>query len=355
MSDAPTLGRRCVERSELEHLLRGDGPGHSAPTYQCAAAAMEEVAARLSLDPLMLPERVIQIGPHRLCVDQKWNADTAADNTGSACWPGSQLLAYYLLSPAAHAGVLRDLAPASVEAATSSCRLMELGCGGAVIPSTCLALAFPDIAVTLADRTTHVRPNRCTIARHLSVTTIAERIVLARRRVQVCLLCFAQPRVCPPTLPLWQLLELAAQNVGRNLGTGARGVGRCTFAQVDWGAPLPAGVVAASFDVIICAELLYDVSAVPLLLKTVWHSPPCSRAQRCRHPVCRTCTLRVRQAAVCLLDATPETRVYCGRGGARAQSLATATLAGNDSFSGKEQNVLRARCEKQPSDSDLAR
>ena len=96
----------CVERSELEQLLlaasAADGSTGGASVVS-AEEAMDEVAARLGVDTLLLPRVTVTIGPHTLSIEQNWLADTTPDNTGSACWPGSLLLAHFLVSPAAGA------------------------------------------------------------------------------------------------------------------------------------------------------------------------------------------------------------------------------------------------------------
>eukprot|EP01043_Picozoa_sp_COSAG02_P024368 COSAG02_NODE_1329_length_13218_cov_16.986432_4_plen_275_part_00 len=171
-------------------------------------SAIDEVAARLGVDPLLLPQRTVCVGAHRLTVHQNWLADTTPDNTGSACWPGSLLLAHYIISSDAE----------SVRRAADTGMWLELGCGAAALPGTCLLRSCPEARGRLmfADRTQ-------------------------------------------------ELLEQARANLQRNCPEGHTG----PLFQLEWGADLPQGISRGGYSLCICAELLYDVSAVAPLLSTL--------------------------------------------------------------------------------------
>ena len=234
----------CLERSELEQLWRAGAAPDPGPTD--ATEAMADVARRLGVDPLLLPERALSIhwagggggggggvggeapppadGVLRLAVSQEWLQDTTPDNTGSACWPGSLLLAHYLLSAAA----LQPLSPSLAGALAGATgrgggRILELGCGGAALPGTCLLRRFPRAQLTFADRSA-------------------------------------------------RLLALAAKNVKRNAGGGGATAEQWRFAEVSWGGDqLPASVAdsAGGCALVICAELLYEAAVAPLMLQTL--------------------------------------------------------------------------------------
>jgi SAM-dependent methyltransferase len=198
---------------------------------------MAEVAKRLSIDPLLLPERTLALGALQLHVTQEWlQHTTTPDNTGSACWPGSMLLAHWVLSPAAQTMLGRctggaaphsgRLGACEVVSPAEEVGVLELGCGGAAVPGTCVLRRWPHVRVTFVDRSSH-------------------------------------------------LLSLAERNVARNLRplehVEGQGAGRrWEFAEVEWGAALPTSVRrAGGWGVILCAELLYEAEVVPLLLRTV--------------------------------------------------------------------------------------
>jgi predicted nicotinamide N-methyase len=209
----------CLEKSDLREraweAMRqssgGTGPDAAAAEAEpepSSHSAIDEVAARLGVDPLLLPRRTIVVGPHILTIEQNWLADTTPDNTGSACWPGSLLLAHYLISPAA----------APVLGAADSGSWLELGCGAAALPGTCLLRACPAARsrLTFADRAEN-------------------------------------------------LLAGAAANVARN----AESVAASRFVTIEWGDDLPEALPGGEYSLVICAELLYEQSAVAPLLKTL--------------------------------------------------------------------------------------
>jgi hypothetical protein len=207
----------CLEKAELreraweamQHAAAGgSGVGARSDKHECESA-IDEVAARLGIDPLLLPRRTVCVGPHRLTVNQNWLADTTPDNTGSACWPGSLLLAHYMISSAAE----------TVRRAAATGMWLELGCGAAALPGTCLLRSCPEARgrLTFADRTQ-------------------------------------------------DLLDQARSNLERNC---PEGIGPSPVVQLEWGAELPEGVSRGGCSLVICAELLYEVSAVAPLLSTL--------------------------------------------------------------------------------------
>lgn len=208
----------CLEKSDLraraleamQHSGSGDSKDSTSVTDDAnkGSSAIDEVAARLGVDPLLLPRRTVSVGPHRLTIKQNWLADTTPDNTGSACWPGSLLLAHYMISPAAE--TIRRAAHTGV--------WLELGCGAAALPGTCALRACPEARGRLkfADRTP-------------------------------------------------ELLDQARMNLAENCPEGISS----SFFQLEWGAELPEGVSRGSCSLVICAELLYELSAIEPLLSTL--------------------------------------------------------------------------------------
>ena len=95
---------------------------------------------------------------------------------------------------------------------------LELGCGAAALPGTCLLRSYPDVRarLTFADRTQ-------------------------------------------------ELLDQARVNLEMNCPEGASS----PLVQLEWGSELPKGVARGECSLVICAELLYDMSAVEPLLSTL--------------------------------------------------------------------------------------
>ena len=230
----------CLERRELELLLEsssGSVPTSTAAPGGSTANALSEVAARIGVDPLLLPERALAVhwaadsggppdGMLRLTVTQEWLQDTTPDNTGSACWPGSLLLSHFMLSaPTLDLLIQQSPELGSALGGAVGPHILELGCGGAALPGTCLLRRFPRAHLTFADRSA-------------------------------------------------SLLELATKNLQRNVKQHEPDSERqrWRFCELEWGgAALPASVADAAgrCALVICAELLYEAAVAPLLLRTL--------------------------------------------------------------------------------------